>query len=136
MISRKWYRTERLSNCVILPFRNDDELYDSLCAADLSVIILDERTPNISVPSKTYNIMAAGSPIMVIASLKSELSKLVERHRNGKAFGKSDLRGMREFILELKNDTEIWDGFSSKSLAAAKNYTIDLARKYLEVYNE
>jgi glycosyltransferase involved in cell wall biosynthesis len=114
---------KQLKNCMVLPFRKDEELFDSLCAADLAVITLDDNTPDISVPSKTYNIMAAGLPVMSIAEEQSEISRMVEAHRIGRNFNKSDLRGMSNFILELSVSPELRDSFAARSLIAAQSYT-------------
>jgi glycosyltransferase involved in cell wall biosynthesis len=123
-----------LENCKLMPFRKDEELYESLCAADLSVIILDDKTADISVPSKTYNIFAAGVPVMAIASLTSGISDIITQHQAGKVFGKDNIGGMCEFILELKNNPSLFDRMSANSLKASENYTNANAVKYLEYY--
>ncbi len=123
-----------LKNCLLLPFRNDDELFDSLCAADLAVVTLDDKTPDVSVPSKTYNIMAAGIPVMAIAARNSEIANVIDKHENGKSFDKCDLDGMCKFIIELKNDPAYNNLLSEKSLSAAQNYTSSNAKKYCDVY--
>lgn len=129
MIQRK-----HLKNCRMLPFRKDDELFDSLCAADLAVITLDDKTPDISIPSKTYNILATGLPVMAIAAENSGISEMIVRHRNGKSFDKRDLEGMCRFIIELKNNPDYRATLSNRSFAAAQNYTRSNAKKYCEVY--
>jgi hypothetical protein len=121
-------------DCIILPFRKDDELYDSLCAADLAVVTLDDKTPDISVPSKTYNIMAAGLPIMAIAAENSEITNLINMHQNGKTFDKSDLDGMCAFINELKRNPDYKKYLSDNSLKAVQKYTISNAKEYCETY--
>lgn len=125
---------KKLTNCLMLPFRNDDELFDSLCAADLAVITLDDKTPDISVPSKTYNILAAGLPIMSIAAENSEISNMIEQHQNGKNFNKSDLDGMCKFVTELQVNPDYRNFLGNKSLIAAENYTRSNAKKYCDIY--
>lgn len=114
---------KQLMNCMVLPFRKDEDLFDSLCAADLAVVTLDDKTPDISVPSKTYNIMAAGLPVMSIAEEQSEISRMVEAHQIGKNFNKSDLSGMSNFILNLSVSPELRDSFAARSLIASQSYT-------------
>jgi glycosyltransferase involved in cell wall biosynthesis len=125
-----------LSNCILLPFRDDNELYESLCAADLAVIILDDRTPEVSIPSKIYNIMSAALPVMAIASDSSGLAELVCSHNIGKVFDKGDILGMKNYILDLKNNNERWKIFSSNSFKTSQMYTRDNARMYLQRYLE
>ena len=57
-----------LDNCQMLPFQPDDVLPYSLACADLGVVVLDEKTSKVSIPSKTYNLMAVGVPLLCIAS--------------------------------------------------------------------
>lgn len=123
-----------LVNCLVLPFREDGELYESLCAADLAVIILDDRTPDISIPSKIYNIMAAGLPVMAIARSDSGIADLVVSHQLGKVFNKNDVAAMGHFIHELRNNTQQLGHFSSNSLKSCGLYTRENARLYLSTY--
>ena len=123
-----------LGNCILMPFRNDGDLFESLCAADLAVIILDDRTPDVSIPSKLYNIMSASLPVMAIASSGSGLAEMVVSHNIGKVFDKNDVKGMSHFILDLKNNSSRWTIFSTNSLEASSLYTSENAAKYLETY--
>ena len=121
-----------LGNCILMPFRNDGDLFESLCAADLAVIILDDRTPDVSIPSKLYNIMSASLPVMAIASSGSGLAEMVVSHNIGEVFDKNDVKGMSHFILDLKNNRSRWTMFSANSLEASSLYTSENAAKYLE----
>ena len=129
-------KTDGLTNCLMLPFRDDSELYESLCEADIAVIILDDKTPDISIPSKIYNIMSAGLPIMAIASHDSGLAELVTRHQLGKVFEKNDISGMRKFIHELMSNEKQRSLYSSNSLEASGIYTSQNAGLYLSSYIE
>ena len=125
-----------LTNCDLLPFRKDEELYESLCAADLAVITLDNKTSDISVPSKLYNVLAAGLPVMVIAPLTSAISEIILKHQAGKAFEKEDINGMCKFIEELKNNQALKDKLSANALSASKKFTSANAAMYLDYYKE
>jgi len=123
-----------LNNCHLLQFRPDDELYFSLCAADIAVIILDDKTNDISIPSKTYNIMAAGIPIMAIAPRTSGLTEIISLHEAGKSFEKNQLSEMSDYIINLKNDKLLYQSLSDNSLLTASNYTKENALKYFKNY--
>lgn len=131
MITRK-----ELNNCRLLPYRNDEELYESLCVADIAVVTLDDKIPDISVPSKVYNIMAAGVPIMAITHPESATSEIVLKHKAGEVFNKDDLTGMLNFILKLKKDSFVMTSLSQNSLKAAGFYTNKNAKAYLENYKK
>ena len=123
-----------LGNCILMPFRNDGDLFESLCAADLAVIILDDRTPDVSVPSKLYNTLSASLPVLAIASSGSGLAEMVVSHNIGEVFDKNDVKGMSRFILDLKNNSSRWTMYSANSLEASSLYTSENAAKYLEAY--
>ena len=123
-----------LGNCILMPFRNDGDLFESLCAADLAVIILDDRTPDVSVPSKLYNTLSASLPVLAITSSGSGLAEMVVSHNIGEVFDKNDVKGMSHFILDLKNNRSRWTMYSANSLEASSLYTSENAAKYLETY--
>jgi glycosyltransferase involved in cell wall biosynthesis len=125
---------KKLTNCVLQPFREDAELYESLCAADVAVIILDDSIPDISIPSKIYNVMSAGLPVMAIASVNSGLAYLVARHNLGEIFEKDDIKGMSRFILDLKFDNDKRNEYALNSLRASALFTKDNAQQYLQSY--
>jgi glycosyltransferase involved in cell wall biosynthesis len=127
-------RSYGLTNCLTLPFIADDQIKYSLSAADLSVVMLDDRAPAMSVPSKVYNLLKVGSPIMGIGSPDSELAKLIAENGNGINFMPAELHQMADFILQLKNDPQQLDSLRTKSLAASKKYTPDNSRKYVQYY--
>ncbi|MGQ1785717.1 glycosyltransferase family 4 protein [Saccharicrinis sp. GN24d3] len=131
-VIKELIESKNLSNCKLLPFRRDEELYESLCVADLAVVTLDDKVPDISVPSKVYNILTAGVPVMAIAAHDSSIATLVHDHKVGKTFAKEDIDLMKDYILELKNDFDLRSYLASNALAASQQYTNRNAVKVLE----
>jgi len=127
-------KEKQLDNCLLLPFRPDEELYESLCAADLAIVTLDHRTSDVSVPSKTYNLMAAGVPIMAIAALNSALAKTIKSHNLGNTFEKDDIEGMGKFVLALMRSQRDLIELSNSSYRASKLFSKLNAGKYLSSY--
>ena len=125
-----------LTNCVLLPFQPDTEIQNSLSAADISVVILDEKVSGSSIPSKTYNLLAVGSAFMCIGSDKSELAVLVRKNMIGVSFPQNDIQGMVEYILDLKNNSARLQLYRSNSLSLAADYTSKNAALYLKHYLE
>lgn len=123
-----------LTNCILFQFRDDSELYESLCEADIAVIILDDKTPDISIPSKIYNIMSAGLPVLAIASPDSGVGDMVRSHCIGEVFDKSNITGMSQFIRELRRDSKKRSFYSSRSLEASGLFTSKNAGIYLSSY--
>lgn len=127
---------KNLKNCKLLPFLKDEELYESLCCADLAVVTLDERTADVSVPSKIYNLMAAGVPVMAITGMNSAVAAIITANDMGRTFEKKDIIGMRDFILDLKNSSDLRCRLADGSLKASQNHTKLNAREYLRFYQE
>ena len=123
-----------LVNCRVLPFQPDDMIRYSLAAADLSVVLVEDRIAGVSIPSKVYNLMAVGSPIVSVAPLTSEISKLVMRFDIGRNFEKDNVEGLAAFITEMKHSPEILRSFRERSIIASSEFTRENAHKFLEIY--
>jgi glycosyltransferase involved in cell wall biosynthesis len=123
-----------LNNCMLLPFQPDDVIRYSIAAADISVVLIEDKIADVSIPSKVYNIMAVGSGILSISPANSEVNKLVSGYGVGRNFQKDETSQMAEYILEVKNSPALQAKYSANAIAASKNYTMGNAKKYTEVY--
>lgn len=126
--------SRKLDNCRILPFLPDSEIPNSLSAADLSVVILDEKVASSSIPSKTYNLLAVGSAFMVIGSPEAELAHFVEELQIGSSFTRTQVDGMVNYINTLKNDRKELKRLKNNALENSGNFTYLNARKYYDTY--
>ena len=68
---------------------------------DLALVTLTEGMFGLGVPSKTYNIMAAGKAILFIGEPNSEIGLLVKDKGIGYVFESSDREGIIKFISSL-----------------------------------
>jgi colanic acid biosynthesis glycosyl transferase WcaI len=66
-----------LDNVVFIPFQPYADLPDLLGAADVLMVPLDGEKSLLSVPSKLYNFMAAGRPILGLTRSDSEVHALI-----------------------------------------------------------
>lgn len=106
-----------------------------LNSCDISIITLAENMYGLGVPSKSYNVMAAGSTILYIGHPQSEIAQCVQEHNIGYAIdNKQD--HIIEFLknLKLSNIKEIKDkGIHSRSVAEklyARDVILDKFVKY------
>ncbi len=120
-----------LKNCTFLDWQPADVLPYSLAAADLAVITLNAESALVSVPSKTYNLLAVGAPLMCIAPQSAEMASLVNEYQNGKCFENSEIDKMTGFVLQLSNDDEYRKQLSDNSLKASKDFTYRNALLYV-----
>lgn len=68
---------------------------------DLALVTLTEGMFGLGVPSKTYNIMAAGKAVLFIGDPNSEIGLLVKEKQIGYVFDPSDREGIVKFLSEL-----------------------------------
>ena len=72
-----------LANVVFLPFQPYPDLPDLLASTDVLLVPLDKDKSHLSVPSKLYTFMAAGRPILGLASPDSEVAALLRENDCG-----------------------------------------------------
>ena len=120
-----------LHNCKFMTWQPSEILPYSLAAADVGVVTLNDETATASVPSKTYNLLAVGAPLLCVAPKKSELGSLVSTYHNGKCFDKNDITGMVDFVMQLYKDSAYRGRLSLNSLNASKNFTYKNAMSYV-----
>lgn len=72
-----------------------------LNACDLAIITLADGMCGLGVPSKTYNIMAAGKPILYIGDKESEVGCLIGEYGFGYCYESTDNDGILAFLQKL-----------------------------------
>lgn len=75
-----------------------DEHNKVLNSTDLALVTLASGMYGLGVPSKTYNILAAGKPILFIGDLKSEISLMISEEQIGYCFDSNDNQGIIRFL--------------------------------------
>lgn len=76
---------------------------DVINSCDISLVTLSEGMYGLGVPSKTYNIMAAGRPILYIGNLHSEVALMINEHKIGFCYDPSDTDSIKSFFYQLGN---------------------------------
>lgn len=66
-----------LTNILLLPMQPENTLLDSLTIADIAVVIQSPKTENLSIPSKSYSHLSAGSAILALTDIQSDLGRMV-----------------------------------------------------------
>lgn len=69
---------------------------------DIAIVTLASGMYGLGVPSKTYNILAAGKPILFIGSRESEIGRLIEENGNGFCFESVENCELYDFLKNLK----------------------------------
>lgn len=113
----------QLDNCMFLPWQEPDVLPYSLASADLAVVSLAGSEANRSIPSKLYNNMGVGTPILGITSRTSDLAEVIHKYDIGRTFEPYEIEEISHFIDTLSRDMEKRNRFGVNSKYAAKNFT-------------
>ena len=115
----------------LLPWQPIELLSHSLHAAHLSVVTLDKEASNLSIPSKTFNILSVGNPILGICESDSGLAEVIQKHNCGIISDGHDLKQLARQIIELEADQDLQKKLKANSLKASKSFTRANALKYL-----
>jgi colanic acid biosynthesis glycosyl transferase WcaI len=92
----------QLANVTLQPGCSMDDLPDYLNAADVAVISLNAGMAGVSVPSRLYNVLAAGKPIVAVCEPESELARVVSEHQCGWVVPPGDLPGLLRVLREAQ----------------------------------
>ena len=122
-------------NITLLPAQPRENQKDFLNACDIAFVSLIEKMKGVSVPSRTYNIMAAGKPILAITEPGSEISQIIAEENNGWTVSPGKPEDLEQIIREIysRRDSLFEMGKRSRS-AAVEKYSETLAvQRYLEI---
>lgn len=72
-----------------------------LNSCDIALVSLRSIIKGIGVPSKSYNILAAGKPILFIGPLDSEIAMMVKENQIGYCFDEFDDKGIEDFLASM-----------------------------------
>jgi glycosyltransferase involved in cell wall biosynthesis len=122
---------QKLKNIKLLPWQPIEFLPHNIQVGNINVVTLDEGAADLSIPSKTFNLLSVGKPILAICSKQSALANLLERSNCGKAFESQDLEGIKSFIYNLHTDKAIYHNYSINAIRASDNYTKENAKLFL-----
>lgn len=120
-----------LKNCLVLPWQDTKDLPFSLASANLAVVSLTTQASKNSIPSKVYNYMSVGAPILCMADPDSDLAQLVNSKSLGHCFNPSLLKEITDYIINLSKNQKECERLSKNSLQASKEYTVENARRLL-----
>jgi glycosyltransferase involved in cell wall biosynthesis len=109
-----------LVSVTVLPLQPRDELCQSLNACDVAVISFVPGMAGVSVPSRMYNILAAGKPIIAVADEESELALVVREEGIGWVVPPNQPAKIREAALQARNDPETLRHMGRKARAVAE----------------
>jgi glycosyltransferase involved in cell wall biosynthesis len=107
-----------------------------LNSADIALVTLSKGMYGLGVPSKTYNILAAGKPVLFIGDLNSEIALMIRERNIGFCFSPDDKNGIIAFLNGLTFDFlyEMEERGRKARIVAEEQYSEErILSRYLEV---
>src|SRR6202035_3837367 len=101
----------------------ESELEAFLAAADVWVIPYRRHVVGVSVPSRIYNLMAVGRPVIVTAEASSEAALMLKEENIGWVVRPEDPLDLAETIRSAAADREETFAKGRRAALAAKSYT-------------
>ena len=121
---------KKLPNLKILDFQATKLFPHVLAAVDIGVVTLEINATDLSVPSKTFDLMSAGKPILSIASNDSELAAIIATNHIGQNFDENaSIEQMAAYILKLKSNLDLYGEISENSKRNSLKYTQENAKQ-------
>lgn len=115
-----------LANVSIVPPCPDGELESYLNACDIALISFRSGMAGVSVPSRMYNVMAAGRPILAVADAESELALVVSEEVIGIVVPPEDSRALAAAILAAAGNPSQLTEFGRRARKVAEDkYSAD-----------
>jgi colanic acid biosynthesis glycosyl transferase WcaI len=131
-VKRNWLEKEvkekNLTNITLLPPKPRSEQRIFLNACDVALVSLVKKMRGVSMPSRTYNILAAGKPILALAEETSELAQVVAEDEVGWVVAPNSpedlLQKMKQIYFEKDNLKELG---KRARLSALEKYSLETA---------
>jgi len=111
-----------LRNVAFLPFQPYDDLPALLASADVLLVPLDSRKSELSVPSKLYNFMAAGRPILGLAAPGCEVAAVLRERDCGLSAPPESPGEIAEAVRALRRSPERRAVYASNARAYVVEY--------------
>lgn len=127
---KKWLvaevRKRAQKNVLILPSRIREDQVNFLNACDVALVSLVDGMKGISVPSRIYNILAAGKPIIAITEKATELAFVVEEENIGWVVPPHDPKALVKVIREAYANQDQLAAMGARARKAAEEkYTFE-----------
>lgn len=121
-----------LKNTTWQTYKVPAEVPMTYCSSDVALITLSLEADKTSMPSKTFDALAAGLVLLAICPANTDLAELVNEGKCGKHFLPGDVGGVLSFIETLKQKS-ILNEYKMSSLELSKRYSRRNVDKYIEI---
>lgn len=125
---------EGISNVKFLPKLPAAEYSSLLSHAKVGVVTQSLRAAEIMIPSKTFNLLAAGLPVLGLGRPDSDFGRVIADGPAGQVFRPDDVEGIAGFVKACKSDAEVLAGYEMGARQTARSFTADNARVLVDEF--
>lgn len=133
---QQFVAVNHLRNVSMLGSFSRSQQREFLNAGDVGIVSLQEGMAGLGVPSKSYNILAAGKPILFIGDKESEIARMINENDVGWCYDMKDTRNLLDFFNNLSQE-DVWKlknkGEKARALAVTKYTRQIILDKYLKM---
>ena len=104
---RRICHEEQLPNVTVSDRVPREELPELLNVGDVALVTLSPGMSGVSVPSRLYNILAAGKPVLAVADADSELARVVLEEQAGLVVPPTDAAALARAVVELASAPDL-----------------------------
>lgn len=131
-VKRKWLETQvsekNLTNVTLLAPKPRSEQNIFLNACDVAIVSLVKKMRGVSMPSRTYNILAVGKPILGLVEPDSEVAFVVEEDAVGWTVAPNEPQELLKLIHKIHNEREKIPEMQKRARSAAlAKYSLETA---------
>lgn len=131
-VKESWIRSavaeHGLANVDVISPKPRSEQVVFLNACDVALVSLVDKMLGVSMPSRTYNILAAGKPMLALTDPDSELAMVIDEDRAGWHVRPGNVDELTSTIVEIYESRAKLPSFGERARTSALNkYSLDAA---------
>ena len=109
-------------NVRFLPFFPAEQVPHVMLAGDVHIVTVRRGLEGVVVPSKLYSILAAGRPILVVASASTDAARIVTETGCGMSADPDDPTAVAAVLIQLRNDPARLAQMGARAREVASKY--------------
>lgn len=131
----KMSKEKRLTNVLFSDFLPSEDVKYTMSSANLGVVTLTKEAAQVSVPSKTYNLLSYGIPLLNISTPDSELGRIINENKCGESFEPNDIDSIAKFITDCTSDYQRYLEYRKCAKKTGQLFTLKNAEEYLKIFD-
>lgn len=125
---------ERLTNVQLLPKLPAAEFSALIDHARIGVVTQSLRTADVCIPSKTFNLLAAGLPILGIGKPGSDFGELIDGTGSGRVFLPGQVEDMCRFLSACWEDESVLRKYRARARLTSTSFTRANAERLMDQF--